>query len=326
MFRRLLAPLALALGIAGILPCAPAHSADRRAPKVTTPKAALRLQPRRRLLPGQLRAVRRVPREARKGVGPPQGREHRRHRGEAAATHGDRHLAGQPQEAGTATRTSPAASPAPRASRPTKPTKLAAEGKAVVWIDGGLHASEMLCAQTMIETLYQLLSGDDAETLRILDDVIILFVHANPDGMDLVADWYMREKRSEEADARRPAAALSEVHRPRQQPRLLRQHAGRDAEHEPRHVPRVVAADRLQPPPVRPARHGAVLPAVPRPVQLQRRSARRQRHRRGRRGDDAAVPRRGQARRDHPLRRALLDVVERRPAHDLLLPQHDRPA
>jgi hypothetical protein len=72
--------------------------------------------------------------------------------------------------------------------------KLSGEGKAVVWIDGGLHASETLCAQMLMETMYQFLSGDDAETLRILDDVIILFVHANPDGMDLVADWYMREK------------------------------------------------------------------------------------------------------------------------------------
>ena len=33
----------------------------------------------------------------------------------------------------------------------------------------------------------------DEETLRILDDVIILSVHANPDGMELVADWYMRK-------------------------------------------------------------------------------------------------------------------------------------
>src|SRR6476619_1616029 len=70
---------------------------------------------------------------------------------------------------------------------------LAAEGKAVVWIDAGLHANESLCAQMMIETIYQLVSADDAETKRILDDVIILFVHANPDGQDLVADWYMRE-------------------------------------------------------------------------------------------------------------------------------------
>ncbi len=71
---------------------------------------------------------------------------------------------------------------------------LAESGKAVVWIDGGLHASETLCAQVLIETVYRFLAANDAETLRILDDVIILFVHANPDGHDLVADWYMKEK------------------------------------------------------------------------------------------------------------------------------------
>jgi hypothetical protein len=69
---------------------------------------------------------------------------------------------------------------------------LAREGKAVVWIDGGLHASEVLGAQQLMETLYQMVSGTDEETMRILRDVIILFVHANPDGHDLVADWYMR--------------------------------------------------------------------------------------------------------------------------------------
>lgn len=70
---------------------------------------------------------------------------------------------------------------------------LAKEGKSVVWIDGGLHANEVLGAQQLMETLYQLLSRDDRETKRILDDCIILFVHANPDGMDLVSNWYMRE-------------------------------------------------------------------------------------------------------------------------------------
>jgi hypothetical protein len=71
--------------------------------------------------------------------------------------------------------------------------KLAAEGKAVVWIDGGLHATEVLGAQQLMETVYQLVSRDDEETRRILNDVIVLAVHANPDGMDLVSDWYMRE-------------------------------------------------------------------------------------------------------------------------------------
>ena len=36
------------------------------------------------------------------------------------------------------------------------------------------------------------LTGSVNETMRILDDVIILFVHANPDGNDLTAEWYMR--------------------------------------------------------------------------------------------------------------------------------------
>lgn len=71
--------------------------------------------------------------------------------------------------------------------------KLAREGKAVVWIDGGLHANEVLGAQQLIETMYQLIASNDEETERILDNVIILFVHANPDGMDLCSNWYMRE-------------------------------------------------------------------------------------------------------------------------------------
>jgi hypothetical protein len=70
---------------------------------------------------------------------------------------------------------------------------LAAEGKVVVWIDGGLHADEVLSAQQLIETVHQLVSRSDSETLRFLEDVIVLAVHANPDGHELVAGWYMRE-------------------------------------------------------------------------------------------------------------------------------------
>jgi hypothetical protein len=69
---------------------------------------------------------------------------------------------------------------------------LAREGKAVVWIDGGLHATEVLGAQQLTETIYQLVSRTDEETLRLLRDVVILCAHANPDGMELVSDWYMR--------------------------------------------------------------------------------------------------------------------------------------
>lgn len=69
---------------------------------------------------------------------------------------------------------------------------LSQEGKAVVWIDGGLHATEVLGAQQLLELVYRLASATDAETLRILDDVIVLAVHCNPDGMDLVSNWYYR--------------------------------------------------------------------------------------------------------------------------------------
>jgi hypothetical protein len=75
---------------------------------------------------------------------------------------------------------------------PEEARQLANEGKAVVWMDGGLHASEVLCAQVLTESVYQFVTLNDPETLRLLDDVVMLFVHANPDGMELCAGSYMR--------------------------------------------------------------------------------------------------------------------------------------
>jgi hypothetical protein len=92
---------------------------------------------------------------------------------------------------------------------------LAREGKAVVWIDGGLHATETLGAQQLGEMVYQMVSRTDEETTRILDDVVMLFVHANPDGNDLVADWYMRRQ----DPRRRSLAGL---------PRLYQKYIGHD--------------------------------------------------------------------------------------------------
>src|SRR5437667_3890395 len=70
---------------------------------------------------------------------------------------------------------------------------LAAEGKSIVWIDGGLHATEVLGAQQLIELQYQMVSRNDAETRRLLNDDILITCLVNPDGMELVSDWYMRE-------------------------------------------------------------------------------------------------------------------------------------
>ncbi len=70
---------------------------------------------------------------------------------------------------------------------------LAAKGKAIVWIDGGLHATEVVGAHQLVETMYNLVSRKDPETMRILDNVIVLMTHANPDGQQLVSNWYMQE-------------------------------------------------------------------------------------------------------------------------------------
>jgi hypothetical protein len=69
---------------------------------------------------------------------------------------------------------------------------LAKEGKAIVWIDGGLHATETVGIHQWIESIYQFSTRNDEETKRILQNTIILFVHANPDGQELVCNWYMR--------------------------------------------------------------------------------------------------------------------------------------
>ena len=74
----------------------------------------------------------------------------------------------------------------------TQARALAKEGKSVVWIDGGLHATEVVGAHQLIETTYQLVSRTDDETMRILHDVIIVAVHANPDGMQMVSKCYMQ--------------------------------------------------------------------------------------------------------------------------------------
>src|SRR5206468_3058256 len=92
---------------------------------------------------------------------------------------------------------------------------LARDGKVVVWIDGGLHATEVLGAQQLIETIYRLNTKADAETLRILNDDIVLCTLVNPDGMELVSTWYMRES----DPAKRSTSGI---------PRLYQKYVGHD--------------------------------------------------------------------------------------------------
>ena len=81
----------------------------------------------------------------------------------------------------------------PRDLEPHQLEPLIREGKAVVCQSMSLHATEIGGAQMAPELAYELLSREDEETQRILDNVIFLMVPCfNPDGQIMVADWYNR--------------------------------------------------------------------------------------------------------------------------------------
>jgi hypothetical protein len=72
--------------------------------------------------------------------------------------------------------------------------KLAAEGKALVHIDGGLHATEVAGPQHTPLLAYDLVSkANEPATKAMLDNVILmLWPTINPDGQQMVAEWYMK--------------------------------------------------------------------------------------------------------------------------------------
>jgi len=76
---------------------------------------------------------------------------------------------------------------------PEQAKALAKEGKAIVWIDGGLHSNETVGQTQVVDLVYHLVSGTDEETMRELNDEIVLCVMDNPDGIEMIADWYMRD-------------------------------------------------------------------------------------------------------------------------------------
>ena len=198
--------------------------------------------------------------------------------------------------------------------------QLARDGRVVVWIDGGLHATEVLGAAQLIELTYRLNSATDSETMRILDDAIVLLTNINPDGMELVSNWYMREP-----DERR--RSIGGV------PRLYQKYIGHDNNRDfyMMNQPESENANRVmyrewypaimsQPPSDRSRGRGAIRAAVPRSVQLPLRSADPARHRPRRGGDPHAAGRGREARRGDAIGGELFDVVQRRDPHDVVLP------
>lgn len=68
---------------------------------------------------------------------------------------------------------------------------LAQEGKAIVWFDAGLHATERAPAQMTPELAYRIATEESPEMQKVRDQVVTLLVPViNPDGLDLVTSWY----------------------------------------------------------------------------------------------------------------------------------------
>ncbi len=106
---------------------------------------------------------------------------------------------------------------------------LAHNGKVIVHIDGGLHATEVAPAQMTIQLAYNLVTATDPETTAILDNVILLlWFSINPDGQNMVAKWY-RSNLGTPYEVSNHAGALPGVHRARQQPRRLHEQHDRVA-------------------------------------------------------------------------------------------------
>lgn len=71
--------------------------------------------------------------------------------------------------------------------------RYAEEGKAVIWIDGGLHATERAGAQMTPELAYRVATEETSEMRKIREEVIfILMPNMNPDGLNIVESWYKK--------------------------------------------------------------------------------------------------------------------------------------
>jgi hypothetical protein len=71
--------------------------------------------------------------------------------------------------------------------------KLIAEGKTVVLLTLNIHSTEIAASQESVELLYGFATSKSPQMQKILDNVIVLLIPSlNPDGQQLVVDWYKK--------------------------------------------------------------------------------------------------------------------------------------
>lgn len=81
----------------------------------------------------------------------------------------------------------------PRQLKNNEAQTLVANGKTIVAISCSIHATEVVAAQMSMTMVYEMANAKDAETLEILNNTILLLIpSSNPDGVDIVANWYKK--------------------------------------------------------------------------------------------------------------------------------------
>ena len=81
----------------------------------------------------------------------------------------------------------------PRGLSPDEAERAIADGKVIVLVTCGIHASEIGSTQMELEWAHQLATSDDPKVRRWLDDVILLLMPSlNPDGTDMIVDYYRK--------------------------------------------------------------------------------------------------------------------------------------
>ncbi len=93
--------------------------------------------------------------------------------------------------------------------------RLVSSGKTVVAISCSIHSTEIVASQMSMQLAYELATAQDPDTLEILQNTILLLIPSpNPDGIDIVANWYRK--------------SLGTPYEGREPPELYHHYAGHD--------------------------------------------------------------------------------------------------
>jgi hypothetical protein len=80
----------------------------------------------------------------------------------------------------------------PRKLTPPEAATLIAEGKIITMITPSLHATEVGAMQMSLELAYTVAAQKDERLSKALEQEILYIVPTNPDGLQMVVDWYKK--------------------------------------------------------------------------------------------------------------------------------------